>query len=487
MSRIVLVVQQGFGARILLQTDILPALLNNNAEVCVLTSDSGTIEAYLKGRGLDAVRVIQMNMDVYAAKANRFVSKFFRRLRWFATPTRTSRDNFVMEWKDALSAGKILEVIVLGVTYVLKEMMCASSGFARVMIGLENMVDAPDGHTEFFEKEKPDVVVTTSIGCFDHDAYIMREARKHGCKVASYVLSWDNTSVRGLGVNLSDVIMVWSDVMKRELVDYHGLPGDAIKVIGVPHYDFYHRMKKESDKGHLRSELGLPDGKRVIFLATKSPHAFLCNTDIARVICENIEKGGLPEDCYLVVRLHPLYYKQKAGSDTAVEVERPEWEDLEKRFGASCLHLDYPRIIESGIGFFMPDPEIEKLASYLMCSNLVVNMFSTLNIEAGIFDVPTVNVAYEYDHKKPRGYKKERFNMRYDEVQTHNQRIVHSGGTEIARSEEELLVSVRRNLEDPGKYAEGRRRIVETECGGNPGRSGEDIAMAILEMGDSER
>ena len=43
----------------------------------------------------------------------------------------------------------------------------------------------------------------------------------------------------------------------------------------------------------------------------------------------------------------------------------------------------------------MSDKEIVKLGSILRHSKIVVNMFSTLNIESSIFNVPTINVNFQ--------------------------------------------------------------------------------------------
>ena len=99
------------------------------------------------------------------------------------------------------------------------------------VVGLENILDAPRGHDSFFRKYQPDGVVVTSLGTFDEDRYLMREAERNGCTIISYVLSWDNTTVRGLGIGLSDKIVVWSDVMRDELIRSHKISADKIKSV----------------------------------------------------------------------------------------------------------------------------------------------------------------------------------------------------------------------------------------------------------------
>ena len=67
-----------------------------------------------------------------------------------------------------------------------------------------------------------------------------------------------------------------------------------------------------------------------------------------------------------------------------------------------------------------------------------------------------------------------------DEDQTHNQRVVNTGGVIMARDESQLIECVNKSLQDPGLGREGRRRIKKEECGPSPGYAGGNIANYIL-------
>ncbi len=105
-------------------------------------------------------------------------------------------------------------------------------------------------------------------------------------------------------------------------------------------------------------------------------------------------------------------------------------------------------------------------------------MFSTLNIEASIFDVPCVNVCFEGESYQ--GPMKARYNIAMDEAQTHNQRVVQSGAVHMVRSEQEMIEAINLSLKHPEIGREERRRVKETECGPNPGAAGKTIAVTLL-------
>ena len=109
---------------------------------------------------------------------------------------------------------------------------------------------------------------------------------------------------------------------------------------------------------------------------------------------------------------------------------------------------------------------------------MVVNMFSTLNIEASIFNVPIVNVSFE--GKIPDNLRKARYDINMDLEQSHNQRIVRSGGVAMAYKPEELIPLINEELSDPQKRRSGRKAIVRREVGPNKGVAGEAIASLIM-------
>ena len=481
MSTIAIAIQQGFSARTLLQTEVLDTLLEAGVDVVVLTSDPVAIRGYLDGRGLSHVAVEQLDTRGYAKRGHGLRRYLFRQLRAYGTRTRTVDDHFEMELKDAWRGRRPGGLAALLLVWLVTRLMRWSPAFMKWVVALENRWDSPRVHDEFFETYRPDALVLTSLGTFDYDHYVIREAHRHGVLVITYVQSWDNTSVQGLGVNLTDQVIVWSQVMRNELVKLHRLPSEKVAVEGVPHFDFYVNGKVELEtRDWLGKEFGFDPGKRIIMFAPRSPNTCLDNVDVARIICEAIRDGRLAGDCHLIARLHPIYYRRQDGRYLFAD-ELVEWDRLLETYGTNCLSIDRPAMIDGDLNLLMPDSEIPKLATLLRHSEVLVNQFSTLNLEASINDTPTVNVAFNIGRKRPTGFKVARYNIHYDEVQTHNQRVVDSGGTSVAHSADELIERINRYLEDASLDAEGRQRMVAGECGVNLGRAGRAVGQTILD------
>ena len=85
------------------------------------------------------------------------------------------------------------------------------------------------------------------------------------------------------------------------------------------------------------------------------------------------------------------------------------------------------------------------LINLIYHSDIIVNIFSTINIEACIFNKLIINVNFDnlekmyfYDHKKDWRQNLHKLDRDLD----HNQRIVKSGSIKLANSPNELISSI---------------------------------------------
>lgn len=478
-KRIALLIEQGFGARILLQTDILETLINSNLNPIILTSGPEAIGNYLKDTKFSKIPIHHLNIEKNKTLKLNTLIRLLSFIRLFSLKTRTVKDLFKMELSDSKASrninNKLFMILVRFFVYISK----INYRLIFLFIRIENRIALRNSNELFFSKYKPDVLLTTSIGTFDNDANLIREAKSRGVKVISYILSWDNSTVRGFGINLTDDIITWSDTMKKELTTLHHLPENKIHVGGVPHYDTYARPDALWSKHELFHNMKIPVTKNVILLGTKSPNAYKSNMQVAEIICDLISSEESLKDYILVVRLHPLYFRSSGNGSNLIS---EDWNSLVEKFGSEVINMDYPQIIGNDLRYFMPQEEIAKLGSLLKHSKVVVNMFSTLNIESSIFDIPTINVCFQDDSMKSNDYKQARFNIVADSIQTHNQRVIQYDATVIAYEKHQLLELLKASLSHPEQKKQGRAKLVNSECGENLGESGVYIGKLISKL-----
>jgi hypothetical protein len=119
------------------------------------------------------------------------------------------------------------------------------------------------------------------------------------------------------------------------------------------------------------------------------------------------------------------------------------------------------------------------LADTLHHSDVVLNVASTLAIEASIFDTPVINIGFD---GQPGSNSRL---MEWHYGSTHFQKVVRSGAVRIAQSADEMIALINQYLIDPSLDAAGRRRIVEDQCAFTDGRSAGRVAAEIVRVLDT--
>ena len=479
--KIVIAVHQGFSIRYLLQTEIFSNLRASGAELVILSiSDAVHLKEKYAAPG---ITFEQIAADVgERAQASGKLQGVFRFIRAYthAAPVRTAEHTLAIALKDANQSALSLHtrtnlLFLRGLIALARR----SRVLRRLMVKFECRFYGAAEYVDFFRRHRPDLVVATSRGTFDFDQYILRAAKRLGVPTAAVILSWDNPTTRGYPAVQVDHTIAWSPVMKWELTALNDVAPETISVDGVAHFDGYFRADADYDRVRFLTSLGLDPKKRTILLATKSPACYAHNPNIAQILAVAIEHGDLPPDLQVLVRIHPLHYRFHFGRLVFGEVLQV-YHDLAKRHPS--IVLNEPNITSRSVNYDMANGEILFLGRLLRSTNILVNIFSTMNIEAAIYDVPLVNVNFDnlpalYPYA--RGH---RFDIRIDYESDHNHRIVSSGGTRIANNPSELVDQVWAYLENPSLDSAGRRRIVEQEIGPNRGCAGKAISNRILTL-----
>ena len=474
-----LAVRGGFVPRFLLRTDIVPALRRHGVRVVVLApnADEPYFRQEFEARGLIVERLETEAIGDYAR--GRTTVDLMRVLRLQVASRRgdlTTLDQMMAVSEDYArtrgGAGAALSKMLRPVTTIARQ----SQAVRKALVAAESAAFAPTPHEALYRKYQPAATVVASLGFSgsEPDNYVMREAHRFGAKVISIILSWDNPSAKGLRGGPVDHVIAWTDVMKQELQDYHDLPADRISVCGPPHFDYYYREPAFS-REQLFAKLGLDPSRTLLTFGTKSPTNYPWNEEIAEMIARAIDENRLERPCQLLLRLHPIYYRQnKAAYKFAPFLERAR--ALQQKY--RWVRIDEPQIISTQLALDMPTDEMDKLVGILRYSAALINIYSTLNLEAAIVDTPCVNVSFN-GTSAPTTV---RCDVALDEVQPHNQRVVQTGGVAMVRNEAELIDAINAYLRDPSLHREGRRRIRDQECGRYPGAAGEAIGTTIAEL-----
>lgn len=467
---ICIAVNSGFSIRYLLQTDVLPRLLQQAARVTVVT----------QAREVTAVRAnIPDGVTVLAAPdlpPRRRIDRYFIMLRSFlrARYVTTPHEMFRRALAEAVTSRARTTVrIIYGAAAILRH-----ARLLRLAVPwLEARLSRNERYGDLVRSIDPDLLVLTSHGAMGVDREIGQAAQHAGISTTVVILSWDNVTSHCYPAFFADNVAAWTDIMKNEastLLDYRP---ERIRVCGVAHFDVYSRPDATFDRVQVLQTLGLDPARRTIVLATKSPNSYPWNPDVARTLAEAMANGALA-DCQLVIRLHPIHFVRNQAGNQVYGAALASYQAL----AADHRHvvINAPGLAEGSAHFAMAQNEMAAVCHLLRAADVLVNLFSTMNIEGALLNKPLVNVCYNGTAPLYDVDMKPRFDIFSDVRESHNQRIVDSGGTAIAYTPAQLIDHVATYLADPDLDRTGREQICDQEGGPYRGHAGRVLGDYLL-------
>lgn len=308
----------------------------------------------------------------------------------------------------------------------------------------------------------PDLLVTMSP-FRTAEPGIVAHARRMGIPVVAFITSWDNLSTKSRFCFDYDGYLVWSTAMRDELLAFYPRARDVpVHVVGAPQFDVFRDERFLLDRADWFAHEGLDPARKLIVYSLGSPN-LIREHHGAVEFADRVARGELG-DVQLLVRPHPVF---RAA---------PELDAL-RRFGPSVIVQDSDRTIVDRQGGMQGDVEIARWVSTFHHADVVVNLSSTVTVDAAFCDTPVVNLDFDPEPGAPNGMLVREINHRWN----HFRPVAESGGVWLAPDMDAVVAGARAYLADPRLHGERRRWIVEHVCGFRDGRSGERFADAVAE------
>lgn len=318
-------------------------------------------------------------------------------------------------------------------------------------------------YTPCFEKYKPDLVFLAHL-FEDSETQLLRVARAHGVKTVGFINSWDKVTARSVLRLLPDKLLVFNDIVKREVVEHNEMKPKDVFVCGIPQYDYYFSPKVSGRKDFFR-RIGVDSQKKLIVFI---PAGTACSDS----------------DWEAIDLLYRSERDGRFGSGTAILVRFPPndfLDETEIKKRASYLICDNPGIRfaqKRGGDWDMAADDLKHLKDTLYHMDLVISYgASSFSVDAAIFDKPIIHLNFDM-LKNPVPYKSP---PRFYEME-HAKKAFFGGGVRRVNNADELAFWVRRYLEDPAVDRAARRQLAETQCKFLDGKSSERIASFVLKQ-----
>ena len=330
---------------------------------------------------------------------------------------------------------------------------------ARVLRGRDRCPEA----RAWLEQHRPDAVLTTGPFQFNEPA-IVGLAQARGIPAIALIPSWDNISTKHRLVFDYDAYLVWSKATREELWHFYPATRDKpVEIVGAPQFDVFFDPGFQISRQEFASLHGLDPDRPILLYAIGSPNFLQGEPEGARQFAERVRRGQLG-DAQLIVRPHPLH-------------DRGELQAIFRDF-------EGPIVVQRPAGDGSPLPrtqdrsQIVQWVNTLRHANVVINLSSTIAVEAALLDRPIVNLDFDPREGAPQGQLIEEINHRWN----HFRPIAESGGLWLARTMDEVVDAVKSYLADPTQHQESRRWIAEHVAGPSDGHSGRRMGKTIRSL-----
>ncbi|MGE0821942.1 MAG: hypothetical protein AB7G75_05085 [Candidatus Binatia bacterium] len=312
-----------------------------------------------------------------------------------------------------------------------------------------------------------DLMLLGSPGYEKQDAFLLHLAVRRRIPVAAAILSWDNLSSKGVVNPSPDRLFVWSDHMRHEAITLQGIAADRIIKTGTAVHDVFAHADRFGSRAENLRRLGLDPQRHLLFYGSSHGGNLSDEVEFVKDIARWVETDALGVPCQLWVRLHP----QAVSGPYKIPIE-PYLQLASPR-----VKIELPPVRNSALMWDLPQNDLTHLVALLRDASVVVNIGSTLSIDAAILDRPVISLGYDpcgelpYDRSVRRYYS-----------YTHVSHLVRVGAVQIATSSNDLRDKITTYLKQPELDKDGRRRIVEQIFGQVDGRSAHRIVSALCAM-----
>ena len=452
MKTVFLFLRQGISNRNLLRTDFLKTLKDNAEVRTVILSPIGDDPGF---------RQEFEAPNVYVEKWPRtrvgFLEKRLKNLKDYIWVSRgltqairvrrlAQRGRWGLAWRDAVGT------------------LAKGMGFTESAINEWELklYKSDQSVQQLYDKYHPDLVIFTRL--FGTNLHVIKEAKSRAIPVLCLVESWDNFICKGPLSIVPDAIAVWSWSMANEANKLHEFPRDKVEIVGVPQFDLYADSEIFLQRQEFFEMHGLDPEKKIITYAASTEGFIPDEPDIFETVYQATQSSRLGIPVQVILRLHPIttpalrdeYFRRFSGRSNLI-VQRPG--------RTSSLHDSW-------------DPswsDMVNLASTIYYSDVVVNIASTMAIDAAVMDKPVIAVGFRDLSKRIRS----KFFTDIFE-RSHYRKLVETDGLRLVYSPEELVDKLRSYLFDSAIDAPGRNRLREELCFKLDGQAGRRAAFVAL-------
>lgn len=283
----------------------------------------------------------------------------------------------------------------------------------------------------------------------------------------TFIFSWDNLASKGRMLGTFNHFMVWSDLMKDELLYFYpNVQSNDVKVVGTPQFEPYVLDRYTMNENEFFSKFKLDTSKKILCYSCADVSIGKNDPLVIKTIAKAIRNKTINEQVQLIVRTSPAEdesrFKEVKSEFPEIIWNVPKW------------ILTRENHIERWSQRIPLEEDIRDLRALLTYSAISINMCSTMSLDFMLFNKPVINTVF--GTKNNGLYDDQKF-LNYD----HYKKVIESGAVIIAKNEYELIAAINSELAAPEKRKQQREKLIalqiSKELKGTSKRIAENLAL----------
>jgi len=443
-KRLGLVITDGVGYRNFVLSSFLTEAAKEFTEIIIFSGLPGSAFEHVNS----SIAVVEL--PVFKEQKHHW---FFRKLKEVAHLQKHRKnpgiaDNLCMNRKTGLSPNAILTQIIYGITSIFhsEKAILKYEKWQEQLFSNHQIVQSygkllqeyrPD--TLFFTHQRPPFIAT-----------LVYQARKLNIPTSAFIFSWDNLASKGRMATTFDQYLVWSALMKSELLRFYPQTNEKqVEIVGTPQFEPYADLRNLITKADFLVHYGLKPDQKIICYSCADGSIGPNDPLVISVIAKAIRDKKI-ENCQLLVRTSPaedeVRFANVKSDFPEIAWNHPHWKQT---------RIDHPEPWSQRIPL---SEDLEELKAVLAHTDVNVNMCSTMSLDFMLFGKPVINTVF--GNKKNGLYDDQRF-LLYE----HYQHVIESGAVKIAKNADELIVGLQEYLKNPLQDHEKQQRLLTVEVG----------------------
>ena len=309
-------------------------------------------------------------------------------------------------------------------------------------------------YKNIFDQYRPDLLFATSIAVL-HDVELLAEAKRRGIRSVGMACNWDHLNKYFIPLR-PNILLVQNEPMRVEAETLQSYDKKNVFVAGFPQFDEHLKyVKNPMPRSVFLKKFNIPESNKIILFISGAAYS-LDEPDIVQTICEWIDGNKLALPAKVLLRPYVI------GRDKKQEAEK--FKNV----------LSHPAVSVNWLAKSSgPDGQDDYLGM-LYHADIIIPIFSTMAIEAALFNKPTITIGF--DGKKIRPFHQSIVRL---EHLSHFKNVLDTGSVKIARNFEDLLSTLNKYLLNPNLDSEKRKILAEKMCYKLDGKSSERLADFI--------